>query len=436
MTLGRLDGAHHRQAMDAREGEVALVLGRHRHDGPRAVGAEHVVGHVDRDGLAGEGVGDETAGEGAALLQAGAGVGGRGALELAGLTGALHETLDRGALVVGDQIAQHRMLGGDHRVGDAETGVGSRGEDAQDVTGVDRQGQVELDTLAAPDPVTLHGLHPFGPLEGVDVIEEFFGVVGDLEEPLLEVSPLHQVARAVTGTVGVDLFIRQHRMTAGAPVDRCLSAIGQTGLEERQEDRLCPLDVGGVVRVDLATPVEDGAEAHHRGLELGHSLFGEQARVRARLDGRVLRRQPERVESEGREHRLAVHGLVANHQVTEGVVTDMALVRRPGGVGVHAQGVETLTIVVVVDFVGPLAEPPGLPLLLNCTDVKGAGHLSSLEKVPAWPDRHPEHPHGHEQRQFDPRPPTRHLGAVHTAVDTAVAPRNSGAMNMKLAMNA
>ena len=47
------------------------------------------------------------------------------------------------------------------------------------------------------------------------------------------------------------------------------------------------------------------------------------------LDGGVLGRQPEGVEPEGGQDGLAEHGLVANDQVTEGVVADMALVGRP-----------------------------------------------------------------------------------------------------------
>ena len=53
-SLGRPHGADDGQAVGLGEGPVALVLGRHGHDGPGAVAHEHVVGHVDRHRLAGE----------------------------------------------------------------------------------------------------------------------------------------------------------------------------------------------------------------------------------------------------------------------------------------------------------------------------------------------------------------------------------------------
>ena len=71
----------------------------------------------------------------------------------------------------------------------------------------------------------------------------------------------------------------------------------------------------------------------------------------------------------GAEDALALHGLVANDQVTEGVVADVPLVRRPRRVGVHAQRVELLPRVVVGDLVGALVDPVTLPLALHRIDV-------------------------------------------------------------------
>ena len=88
--------------------------------------------------------------------------------------------------------------------------------------------------------------------------------------------------------------------------------------------------------------------------------------------------QAEGVEPDGAEDALALHGLVANDQVTEGVVAHVALVRRPRGVGVHAQRVELLPGVVVVDLVGALLGPVALPLRLHRVDVVGACHATRV----------------------------------------------------------
>ena len=88
--------------------------------------------------------------------------------------------------------------------------------------------------------------------------------------------------------------------------------------------------------------------------------------------------KPERVEPERTQYRLALHGLVPNGQVTEGVVANVALVRRARGVGVHAQRVVLVPGVVVVDLVGPLLFPEALPLLLNRLDVVRACHATRV----------------------------------------------------------
>ena len=239
-------------------------------------------------------------------------------------------------------------------------------------------GEVELGALGPPDPVALHDLGPFRPLEVVEGLEELVGVPGDAEEPLLQVALYDDVARALTGAVGQHLLVGQDRLAAGAPVDRGQGPVGQPGLPEAQEDDLAPLDVGGVVAVDLAAPVVDGAEPPQRGRELGDPGVGEEPRMGAGLDGGVLGRQAEGVEPDRAQDPLALHGLVADGQVAEGVIPDVALVRRPGGVGVHAQRVELLPGVVVVDLVGALVVPVALPFALHCIDVVRACHATRV----------------------------------------------------------
>jgi hypothetical protein len=65
---GRREHPHDRKPVLRREGEVALVMSRHRHDRAGAVLHEHVVGDPDRDALAGRGIDRVTAGEDAGLF--------------------------------------------------------------------------------------------------------------------------------------------------------------------------------------------------------------------------------------------------------------------------------------------------------------------------------------------------------------------------------
>ena len=262
---------------------------------------------------------------------------------------------------------------------------GQRGEDAHGETGTALDGEVELGPLGAPDPVALHDLGPLGPLEVVDGLEQLVGVPGDAEEPLLEVALRDEVAGALAGAVGKDLLVGQDGLAPRAPVHGGRGPVGQAGVPEPEEDQLRPLDVLGVMAADLAPPVVDGAEAGQRRGQLGDPGVREDPRVRAGLDGGVLGRQAERVEAERAEDTLAQHGLIANDQVTERVVTHVPLMGRARGVRVHAQRVELLPGVVVVDLVGALVGPVPLPPALHRVEVIGACHATRVGDAPVAP---------------------------------------------------
>ena len=347
----------------------------------------------------------------------------------------LAQLVDRLALRVGGELADQGVLGRHDGIRHAEAGVGPGGEDPHGDVGLALDGEVELGALGAADPVALHRLGPLGPLEVVEGVQELVGVLGDAEEPLLEVPPLDHVARAVAGAVGQDLLVGQHGLAAGAPVDRGEGAVGQTGLPEAQEDGLGPLDVGRIVAAYLAAPVVDGPEAGERRGELGNPGFGEDAGVGPGLDGGVLGRQAEGVEADRAENALALHGLVANDQVTKGVVAHVALVGRPGGVGVHAQGVELLARVVVVDLVRAGIDPVALPLGFHRLDVVGACHASRVREAGwcpeqglgnSWPvGAHPAGPTRSGAAPLGPAAPDSPAGLIRPQI--APAPRYLGA---------
>ena len=309
------------------------------------------------------------------------------ALDLGLRRGPAAQCLDLVAPVRGGELLDEGVLGRHDGIGHAEAGVGARREDAQAEvrTALDRE--VELGPFGAPDPVALHDLGPFGPLEVVEGVEELVGVPGDPEEPLLEIAFDHEITRALTGAVGQHLLVGQHRLAPRAPVHRRLGAVGQTGLPEPQEDQLGPLDVPGIVAVHLPPPVVDGTEPGQRRLELGDPGVGEDPRVRARLDGGVLGRQAEGIEADGAEDALSEHRLVANDQVTKGVVAHVPLVGGARGVGVHAQRVELLAGVVVVDLVRAVLGPVALPLELHRVDVIGACHATRVGDGLERPDQ-------------------------------------------------
>ena len=95
----------------------------------------------------------------------------------------------------------------------------------------------------------------------------------------------------------------------------------------------------------------------------------------ARFDGGVLGRQPEAVEPDGAEDGVTLHRALADEEVTEGVVADVALVGRPARVRVHAEHVVRRARVVVVDLVGALLGPAPLPFGLDGLGVVLLRHI-------------------------------------------------------------
>ena len=232
--LAAADDALDRQAEGLGEVEVALVVAGDGHDRAGAVLHEHVVGDVHRQLLAVDRVGDgapqRDAGLGAVVVAA----------VLVGLGQRVVDVRAHLVLVLGaGSEAQHvGVLGRQDEERRAEQRVRARREDRV----VDPQllaAKRDLGALGAPDPVALHRLDVLGPLDRLEVVEQAVGVVGDAEEPLLELAGLDLVAAALAAAVD-DLLVGEHGLVVGAPVDRGLLAVGQAALVEAQEDPLRP----------------------------------------------------------------------------------------------------------------------------------------------------------------------------------------------------
>ena len=346
------------QAVGAGEVEVALVVGGHRHHRAGAVVRQHVVGDEHRD---------PSPLTGLTVRPRGHPVFGRSSLAARlrswRATWLTYSRTGTSAARAGDHRLELGVLGGEDEEGGAEQGVGPGGED-REVAPQLLAAEGDLGSLGAADPVALHGDHVLGPaLEPVEVGEQALGVVGDAEEPLLEVALLDRRAAALAAPVD-HLLVGEHRGVLGAPLDRRHRSVGQALLEEPQEDPLGPAVVVGRVGGDLAGPVERDApllELAPEGLDRG---LGRGPRGLAGLDRVVLRRQPEGVIAHRVDHLEAVAAAEVGDRIADGVglqVADMGLARR---VGQHLEH---------VGLRGGSVLEPGLP---------GVGYLPGAILVP------------------------------------------------------
>ncbi len=239
------------------EGEVALVMGRHRHHRALAVAHQDVVGDVDRHCFVGEGVIDPDAGVHALLFH------GRQIGLCHAALFALGDELGQ-SRVAGGGPSRQRVLGGDGNIGDAIQGVGAGGEYLEYLaTGlvplVEREVNFHAEALA--DPVSLHGLDPLGPArQVVQAAQQLLGVVGDAEEIHRNIALFHQGA-ASPATAVDDLLVGQHSMIDRVPVHRRHLLVDHALLKQPGEQPLFPAVVIRFAGSQLALPIDPQAQA-------------------------------------------------------------------------------------------------------------------------------------------------------------------------------
>ena len=278
------------------------------------------------------------------------------------------------------------MLGREDEERRAEQRVGPRGEDRV----VDAEllaAERDLGTLRAPDPVALHPLDVLGPVDRVEVGDEAVRVVGDAEEPLLELTDLHERAGALAAPVD-DLLVGQDGLLDRVPVDRGLLAVGEAVLEQLQEDPLRPAVVARLVRAELARPVDRDAPLAELPLEGGDRLLRRLARMLAGADRVVLRGQAERVVAHRVQHPAAGAPVEVRDGVADGVDLQVPDVRLAAGVRQHLEhvGLRPRVVGVVGDLPGVLVRPHLLPAGLDLGRVVAVvGHLGREDTSAARP---------------------------------------------------
>ena len=120
--------------------------------------------------------------------------------------------------------------------------------------------EVDLGTLGAADPVSLHGFNFVWPVELVDVSKKFVGVVGNLEEPLFHLFLFDFRTTAPTVSVFY-LFVGKHGLVDWAPPLIRFFAICKAFFIELQEAPLRPAIILWVRGINLTRPINSITKA-------------------------------------------------------------------------------------------------------------------------------------------------------------------------------
>ncbi len=259
------------------------------------------------------------------------------------------------------QLLRRRVFRRKDHAGGPVDRVQPRREDAHRLPGR-LQPEVDLGALAAPDPVPLHRQHLRRParLDLLHVLQELVRVRSDAQEPLVQLPHLH-LGRLVPPAAAVHhLLVGQHRLALRAPVHQRALPVGQPTLEHPQKHPLVPAVVFRQAGVDLAVPVVGEAQPLELFLHVGDIRMSPVRRMPPVLDGRVLRRQPERVPPDRVHHVVAPHPLVARQRIADRVIPHVPHVQSPARIREHLQHVITRLRPVIGGFVQRRVRVPAL----------------------------------------------------------------------------
>ena len=355
-----------RQGIFRRKVEIALVMGGAAENGTRAVVHQNEVGDPDRQFPSGiQRVFHADAGVHADLFGGFQRLGGGAAQTALGEEG--------GDLGVGFQRFGQGVIGRDGGKRRAHERVGAGGVNLDLLEALWRADGVkgELQPARLTDPVGLHQPHLLGPVfQPVQGGEEFFGVVGDLKEPLGQLTPFH--GGPGPPALALDhLLIGQNRHIDRVPIHHGSLAVNQTLFHHVDEHRLLLAVVFRVAGGKFAAPVDGQAQGLHLRAHVGDVAVGPFLGMAAPLHGGVFGGHAESVPAHRVQHGKSLRHLIARHHVAHGVVAHMAHVDAPRGIGEHFQDV-----ILGLGRIAPRGEgasliPGGLPFWFD-----GAGFVA------------------------------------------------------------
>ena len=356
---------------------VSLVSARHGHNRPGSIGEQDIIGDPDRNGLSIGGIQRIAAGVDPGLFFQQFRAGQVGLAQRLFFIGLNYGPIFRG----GDALNQG-MFRGQDTIGRAKQRIRARGKDVEKGVFLREQGAIavaQLETnagaLTPPDPVALHFLDIFRPIELVESGQQPFRIGRDTEHPLPHGPADDLMSTALTLTVD-DFFVGQDRAQGRTPVDRHLCHIGQTALVQFEENPLRPAIVVGITGRNLPVPIvgkAQGLDLTPKGRDIAGRCF---PRVRTRLNRILFRGQSERVPAHGMQDIQSPHALVTGQDIGCGIAFRVSDVQSGGTrIREHVQDVVFLLLTVDLGAKSLVFKPVTLPFRLD--DIRLIAHFAT-----------------------------------------------------------
>ncbi len=194
-----------------------------------------------------------------------------------------------------------------------------------------------LQTLGPTDPVLLHQPDLLGPaVQGLQTVDQVVGIVGDAQEPLVQLALFDHRARTPAAPVD-HLLIGQDGVVDRVPVDHPVLAIDQAAPIQLQEPGLLLAVIFRVAGGELARPVQRQAQQFQLVAHLGDIVVGPALGVDAAFHGRVLGRHAEGVPAHRVQNIIALGALGPRHHIAHHIVAGVAHVDVARRIGEHLE---------------------------------------------------------------------------------------------------
>ena len=224
--------------------------------------------------------------------------------------------------------------------------------------------KTDFNAFAAADPVALHGQDFVRPLFQRVKIQQLIRVVGDTEEPLLQIAAGYRCVAPFAYSVQ-HLLVGQDGLTRRTPDHRRFGAISQTLLVQFYKEPLVPAIVFGEATHHFAVPVIHRpyrTQLASHVIYVGHCPF-----VGMDTSGYrgIFRRQPEGVKTDRVQHVVPLHPPETGVGVRwrQGIpVTDVQVTRR---IRVHRHLEPFGARIFVFNPIDTVALPTLLPLAID-----------------------------------------------------------------------
>ena len=229
--------------------------------------------------------------------------------------------------------------------------------------------EVDFSAFTASDPVALHRQDTVRPLafeHPVDIFQQFVGVFGDADEPLIHLALFDGCGIVAPAAPIHDLLVGEHRLAFVTPVQQSGLAVCQSALVHFQEEPLVPAIVLGFAGGDFARPVVAEIHALMLALHFADVEVRPFAGMAFVVDGRVFGGQTKGVPTHGVQHIVSAHPLITGQRIAYRVVAQVPDVKSAAWIRKHFEQVilglrRTFFRRVQVG----LLRPDGLPLEFN-----------------------------------------------------------------------